>query len=120
LVFPWLRSQRQVVVTGSVEPVDAAYADEYFSSRPHGSKLGALASPQSEVISDRSVLDSARAALDERYPPGTEVPRPSDWGGLRVVPSTVEFWQGRRDRLHDRLQYRRGDGGEWIVERLAP
>jgi pyridoxamine 5'-phosphate oxidase len=122
LVFPWLRLQRQVVVAGSVEPVDAAYADEYFASRPHGSKLGALASPQSEVIADRSVLDSARAALDERYPPGTDVPRPPNWGGLRVVPETVEFWQGRRDRLHDRLRYRRrgGGGDDWIVERLAP
>lgn len=120
LVFPWLLLQRQVVVVGAVEPVDAAYADEYFRSRPHGSKLGALASPQSEVITDRSVLEGARASLDERYPPGSDVPRPSHWGGLRLVPETVEFWQGRRDRLHDRLQYRRGDDGLWVVERLAP
>jgi pyridoxamine 5'-phosphate oxidase len=120
LVFPWLRLHRQVVVTGRVEPVDSADADAYFATRPHGSKLGALASPQSEVIADRSALDSARAALDDRYPPGSDVPRPDHWGGLRVMPETVEFWQGRRDRLHDRLQYRRVDDGGWIVERLAP
>jgi pyridoxamine 5'-phosphate oxidase len=72
------------------------------------------------VIADRSALDDTRAELDERYPPGSDVPRPDHWGGLRLVPSTVEFWQGRRDRLHDRLQYRRGDDGAWIVERLAP
>jgi pyridoxamine 5'-phosphate oxidase len=120
LVFPWLRLHRQVVVAGSVEAVDAAHTDEYFASRPHGSKLGALASPQSEVIADRSALDSERASLDARYPPGSDVPRPDHWGGLRVVPETVEFWQGRRDRLHDRLRYRRSGDGEWVVERLAP
>jgi pyridoxamine 5'-phosphate oxidase len=120
LVFPWLRLHRQVVVVGGIEPVDAAHADEYFATRPHGSKLGALASPQSEVIAERSALDGARAELEARYPPGSDVPRPEYWGGLRVVPETVEFWQGRRDRLHDRLQYRRSGDGDWVVERLAP
>jgi pyridoxamine 5'-phosphate oxidase len=119
LVFPWIALQRQVVVAGRVEPVAAGEADAYFASRPHGSRLGALASPQSEVIAGREVLDRARAELGRRYPEGTGVSRPEGWGGLRVVPDTVEFWQGRRDRLHDRLRFRReGDG--FVVERLAP
>ncbi len=122
LVVPWIDLQRQVVVTGDVERVDDAESDAYFASRPHGSKLGALASPQSEVVASRAVLDEARAALLERHPPGSEVPRPAHWGGLRVVPESVEFWQGRPDRLHDRLRFRRSDaaGNGWIVERLAP
>src|SRR6185503_17103887 len=111
---------RQIVVTGAIEPVPDAEADAYFASRPHGSRLGALASPQSRVIPSRAVLDEARAALEQEHPPGSEVPRPAHWGGLRVVPDSVEFWQGRPDRLHDRLRYRREDDGRWVVERLAP
>jgi pyridoxamine 5'-phosphate oxidase len=119
LVFPWTQLHRQVIVTGAVEPVDDAEADAYFASRPRGSRLGALASPQSQVIPSRAVLDGARADLEERYPDGAEIPRPPHWSGRRVVPDAVEFWQGRADRLHDRLRYRR-DGDDWIVERLAP
>lgn len=119
LVFPWIDLQRQVVVCGRVERVADEQADAYFASRPHGAKLGAASSPQSAVVASREVLDAARAELEERYPPGAAVPRPAHWGGLRVVPDEVEFWQGRRDRLHDRLRYRR-DAGGWLVERLAP
>ena len=119
LVFPWHPIQRQVLVTGAVERVTDAESDAYFASRPYGSQLGAAASPQSTVIGSRAELEAARDALAARYPEGTLVPRPPNWGGLRVVPETVEFWQGRPDRLHDRLRYRR-DGNTWVVERLAP
>jgi pyridoxamine 5'-phosphate oxidase len=91
LVFPWYVLERQVVVVGSVMEVEAEEADAYFRSRPHGSRVGALVSPQSQVIADRSVLDAAKLEIEARYPPGTEVPRPESWGGLRVVPETVEF-----------------------------
>jgi pyridoxamine 5'-phosphate oxidase len=120
LVFPWFAMYRQVVVVGSVEVGDGGEADAYFAERPHGARLSASASPQSEVIPSRSFLEEARGRLEERFPPGSEVPRPPGWGGLRVVPETVEFWQGRVDRLHDRLRYRRLEHAEWVVERLAP
>jgi pyridoxamine 5'-phosphate oxidase len=119
LVFPWQALHRQVVVNGAVERVDDKEADAYFATRPHGSKLGALASPQSQVIASRAALDQARAQLARRYPEGSRVPRPRRWGGLRVVPESVEFWQGRPDRLHDRLRFR-VERGAWRVERLAP
>jgi pyridoxamine 5'-phosphate oxidase len=119
LVFPWIDLQRQVVVIGDAERVSAAESDAYFATRPHGSQLGAVASPQSSVIPDRMVLVEARTTLESAYPEGTPVPRPPHWGGLRVRPTSVEFWQGRPDRLHDRLRYRR-DGEDWVVERLAP
>ncbi len=120
LVLPWIDLQRQVVVCGSVEPLPAEESDAYFASRPRGSQLGAAASPQSQVIPGRSVLEDARARLERQYPEGTPVPRPEHWGGLLVVPQTVEFWQGRPDRLHDRLRFRRTGGDAWTVERLAP
>jgi pyridoxamine 5'-phosphate oxidase len=120
LVFPWTQLHRQVIVTGAVEPVDDAEADAYFASRPRGSRLGALASPQSQVIPSRAVLDGARADLEERYPDGADIPRPAHWSGRRVVPEAVEFWQGRADRLHDRLRYRREGDQRWVIERLAP
>jgi pyridoxamine 5'-phosphate oxidase len=118
LVFPWLDLARQVVVGGSVEPVTKAESEAYFASRPRAAQLSALASPQSRVLSSREELLSRRAEADAAHP--GEVPRPAVWGGLRVAPVTVEFWQGRPDRLHDRVRYRREDGGEWVVERLAP
>lgn len=117
LVVPWVPLNRQVLVTGVAEKVDSAMSDEYFASRPHGSQVGAVASEQSAVVADRSVLEEAFASLAQRYP--EEVPRPDTWGGYRVRPDTVEFWQGRRDRLHDRLVYVRHDD-DWVVERRAP
>lgn len=117
VVFPWIELERQVVVDGRVEGVPPEEADAYFASRPRGSRLSALASPQSQVVSSREELE---ARLDQagREHPG-EPPRPEWWGGLRIVPSQVEFWQGRPNRLHDRLRFR-GEGESWLVERLAP
>jgi pyridoxamine 5'-phosphate oxidase len=119
LVFPWFAMQRQVIVAGAVEKVSRAETEEYFASRPRGSQLGAWASPQSQVVPDRAAVDAGLAAALERFGPDGPVPPPPHWGGLRVVPETVEFWQGRSNRLHDRLRYRRAGSG-WVVERLAP
>jgi pyridoxamine 5'-phosphate oxidase len=121
IVFPWHELQRQVRLNGPVHPVDAAEADAYFATRPWGSQISAAASPQSRVIPSRATLDAARDAVAaEHLEGGAPVPRPAHWGGYRLEPELVEFWQGRRDRLHDRLVYRRDDAGAWVVERLAP
>jgi pyridoxamine 5'-phosphate oxidase len=118
LVFHWaLDPRRQVLVTGRVERLAAEESDEYFRTRPHGSRLAAMASRQSTVVS-REDLDRAVAEL-EREHPGDDVPRPSWWGGYVLRPDTVEFWQNRPNRLHDRLRYRR-DEARWILERLSP
>ena len=117
LVFRW--EPRQVRVVGDVEPLDDAASDEYWSGRPRGSQLGAWASAQSTVIADRSVLEGQLAEATARFEGVEAVPRPPHWGGYRVVPSTIEFWHHRDDRLHDRIRYRReGDG--WLRERLSP
>jgi pyridoxamine 5'-phosphate oxidase len=116
LVFPWVTLQRQVIVTGRAELLPDADNDAYFASRPLGSQLSAAVSPQSAVIASRAELEAARERLAAG---GGAVPRPPHWGGVRVVPDAVEFWQGRPERLHDRLRFRR-DGGRWTVERLAP
>ncbi|HEY8474074.1 MAG TPA: pyridoxamine 5'-phosphate oxidase [Natronosporangium sp.] len=120
LVFCWLALHRQVVVCGAVEPVSRAETEAYFAQRPRGAQLGAWASPQSQVIASRQELDRRYAEAAARFPEGTPVPAPPHWGGLRIVPETVEFWQGRPDRLHDRLRYRRVTEGSWVVERLGP
>jgi pyridoxamine 5'-phosphate oxidase len=118
LVFDWIELRRQVTVTGAIERVSDEESDAYFASRPRGSQIGAHASRQSRPIGSREELDEACHEASERFP--GEVPRPTHWGGLRVVPETVEFWHGRPNRLHDRLRYRRTDSGGWVVERLAP
>ncbi len=119
LVFPWFSIRRQVVVCGSIERVDRAETEAYFAVRPRGARLGAWASPQSTVIESRDVLEEQWREMDERWPEGTRIPPPDHWGGFRVVPETVEFWQGRASRLHDRLLFRCVESG-WLVERLAP
>jgi pyridoxamine 5'-phosphate oxidase len=118
-VFPWIDLQRQVVVDGDVSLVDDADSDAYWASRPYWSQLGAAVSPQSAVVSSRAELDRAVEALAAEHPQDDPPPRPEGWGGFRIAPVSVEFWQGRRDRLHDRLRYRLVDGA-WVVERLAP
>ncbi len=118
LVFWWYELERQVRVRGAVEQLPQAAAAEYFASRPRGSQLGAWTSEQSAVIADRAALERRLEEVTARFS-DTEVPLPPTWGGYRVIPREVEFWQGRPDRLHDRLRYRR-DGERWVVERLAP
>ena len=119
LLFPWYALHRQVIIQGAVSPLSEHDSEPYFHSRAHGSQLGAWASRQSSVIGSRAVLDDRYARLEQRWPPGTIVPMPSFWGGYRLRHDIVEFWQGRANRLHDRLRYRR-QGTHWVVERLAP
>jgi pyridoxamine 5'-phosphate oxidase len=118
MVFLWHQFERQVRVEGRAERVSPEESDEYYHVRPLGSRLGAWASPQSEIIPGREILERQQAELAAHYPDGN-VPRPPQWGGYRVVPDAVEFWQGRPNRLHDRIRFRRADGG-WMKERLAP
>ena len=118
-LFPWYALRRQVIVHGAVTPMSQAESEPYFHARAHGSQIGAWASRQSSVIGSRAALEDAYALLEQRWPEGTAVPMPDFWGGYRLVPDSVEFWQGRVNRLHDRLRYRR-DGAHWLVERLSP
>lgn len=119
VTFPWFAMHRQANVRGTVERVTPQETAEYWASRPRGSQLGAWASPQSRVVSSRAALDHALATIERQFADAETVPVPPHWGGWRIRPAAVEFWQGRRDRLHDRLRYvRRGSG--WRVERVAP
>lgn len=117
LVFLWSELERQVRIDGRVERVSAQASDEYFASRPLGARLSAWASAQSEPVRDRRALEDALAAVSARF--DDHPPRPAHWGGYRVIPASIEFWQGRANRLHDRLRYTGADGG-WKIERLAP
>lgn len=118
LCFWWAPLERQVRIGGRVERVSDEESTAYYAQRPRGARLGAWASTQSSVLADRAALEARHAALDARYP-GDDVPRPDHWGGYRVVPAWYEFWQGRPDRLHDRLRYRT-ERGWWSIERLSP
>jgi pyridoxamine 5'-phosphate oxidase len=117
MVLPWVDLQRQVIASGPVARVSAEESAAYFRSRPRGAQLSAWASRQSSVVSSRAELEERRTQLEQRF--GDEIPVPEFWGGYRLAPDSVEFWQGRPDRFHDRLRYVRRDGG-WHVERLSP
>ena len=119
LLFPWLLLERQVVVTGQATRISTVESLKYFVSRPHGSQLAAWASRQSSVISSRQVLEMEWERLKEKFGAG-KIPLPSFWGGYRVTPQTVEFWQGGHNRLHDRFEYVRQTDGKWCLDRLAP
>ena len=118
LLFYWGAIERQVRIDGRVEKLMARESDEYFATRPRGGQLSAWASPQSAVETVRGALERRFAAFARKYP--AAVPRPPHWGGYRLVPEAFEFWQGREDRLHDRILYRRARGGRWRIKRLAP
>jgi pyridoxamine 5'-phosphate oxidase len=121
LLFPWYTLHRQVNVTGDVSPVDDAESDAYWASRPHGSRVAGTASHQSQPIGSRAELEAQVAALETEFADRAQVPRPVRWGGYRLRPRRVEFWQGRTSRLHDRLVFTRADGGSaWVIERLQP
>lgn len=119
LTFPWFALERQVIVEGPLAKITREESAAYFHSRPLPSQLAAWASHQSAIITSRAVLEDSMKAVEKKYA-GKEVPLPPNWGGYRLNPETVEFWQGRRSRLHDRLRYRRGANGDWSVERVSP
>lgn len=118
LLFYWPAVARQVRIEGTVEKVSAEESDQYFDSRPLGSRIGAWASEQSQPVENRALLEKRFEEYSEKF--GDRVPRPPHWGGYRVKPAIIEFWQGRDNRLHDRLRYSWQDDGSWLIERLAP
>jgi pyridoxamine 5'-phosphate oxidase len=120
VTFHWVELERQVRIAGRVEKVTAAESDVYFQSRPSQSRIGAWSSPQSNVIPSRDALEQFFDDYQERYSDVTAIPRPEHWGGYRVIPERIEFWQGRPNRLHDRLCFTRIDQGRWTLQRLAP
>ena len=120
LLFPWYALKRQVIVRGIALPTDDSTSDAYFARRPQGAQLAAWASDQSEPIERRAILDERMSVLEAQYPEGATVPRPEKWGGFRVIPSSIEFWQGRSKRFHDRLRFTAVAEGEWSLERLQP
>lgn len=119
VLFPWIQIERQVVVTGSVERISTAESLKYFASRPLGSRLGAWVSQQSSVVSSRSILLAKFDEMKRKFKDG-DVPLPSFWGGYRIKPDSIEFWQGGKSRIHDRIFYSKPDGNAWNIQRLAP
>ena len=119
LLFPWYALERQVIITGSVKKVTTKESMQYFLTRPRGSQLGAWVSNQSEVITSRSILETKLAEMKRKFKEG-KIPLPDHWGGYRVIPDSIEFWQGRANRLHDRIMYEISDNNEWSIKRLSP
>lgn len=119
LTFFWPELERQIRIEGAVSRLTSAENDDYFYSRPRGNRLGAWASPQSKVITGREELERLAQVLEAKYPNATHIPRPEHWGGFRIAPDKIEFWQGRASRLHDRIRYRL-ESNTWIIERVAP
>ena len=119
VIFPWYSLERQVAITGSIEKVSSKESLTYFLSRPRGSQLGAWVSNQSEVITSRSILEKKLAQMTRKFKEG-KVPLPDHWGGYRIVPDSIEFWQGRPSRLHDRIMYELADHDHWKIKRLSP
>lgn len=119
LSFFWPKAERQIIIKGTAKRISPNMSDGYFDSRPRGSQLGALVSHQSEVVESRHVLENILHQLEKKYE-GQEIPRPDEWGGFIVNPISIEFWQGRPNRLHDRIRYRLNKEFNWIKERLAP
>jgi pyridoxamine 5'-phosphate oxidase len=120
LLFPWFPLERQVIILGVASKISSAESDNYFASRPRGSQIGAWASMQSTELSDRSVLESKFAEFEAKWPVGTTIPRPDHWGGYVVLPTSIEFWQGRYSRLHDRIRYVRSENNDWQIKRFYP
>jgi pyridoxamine 5'-phosphate oxidase len=121
LLFHWVELERQVRIEGPVTMIEAHESDAYYASRPRPSQLGAWASPQSQPIADRAQLEALFMAVEARYVEADNaVPRPTHWGGYRLEPDMLEFWQGRASRMHDRIRYRRTPAGGWVIDRLAP
>jgi pyridoxamine 5'-phosphate oxidase len=118
-LFPWLAMERQVIVCGAIERVTAAETEAYFATRPRGSQLGAWVSPQSSIITTREILEEKLEAMKQKFGDG-QIPVPSWWGGFRIIPREIEFWQGRPSRLHDRFLYTRNGEQSWKIDRLAP
>ncbi len=120
LVFNWLELERQIRIQGTVEKISEEDSVAYFQSRPKGSQIGAWVSPQSQIIENRSILEKTQRELEEKFVNEAILPKPSNWGGYRVIPQTIEFWQGRSSRLHDRIFYILQEDDSWKIERLAP
>lgn len=120
LLFPWYPLERQVIILGTASKISDEESDKYFASRPRGSQIGAWASMQSSELSDRVLLENKFAQLEEKWPVGTQIPRPEFWGGYVVLPTSIEFWQGRYSRLHDRIRYSRSGNNEWQIKRFYP